>query len=91
MKACITNILSLIIIIITAACNNNDTALADVEKVLIHHPDSALHILSQQESNTPYCIVLKTLAADLANTPLPGDSLVSRAASHYASGNDAKM
>ena len=91
MKACITNILSLIIIIITAACNNNDTALADVEKVLIHHPDSALHILSQQESNTPYCIVLKTLAADLANTPLPGDSLLSRAASHYASGNDAKM
>ena len=91
MKAKIASILSAIFILFTAACGSGDTQLAKAERLLVHHPDSALLILSQHATDTPQSIILKALAADLTDTPMPGDSLLSRAASYYASGNDAKM
>lgn len=91
MKAKIANILPLIFILFTAACNGTDKQFADSERLLVHHPDSALRLLSQHGANTPQQIILQALAADLADAAMPGDSLLSRAASHYASDRDKKM
>lgn len=91
MKAKTASILSAIFILFTTACGSGDAQLAEAERLLVHHPDSALLILSQYTTETPLSIILQALAADLTDTPMPGDSTLAAAAGHYASGSDKKM
>ncbi len=91
MRAKITSILSVIFLLFAAACGSDEKHLADAEKILIHHPDSVLLILSRHNADTPQSIILKAVAADITGTPMPGDSTLAVAARHYATSSDKNM
>lgn len=91
MKAKITSILSAILLLLATACGSGEAQLAEAERLLVHHPDSALLILSGHNAASPQSIILTALAADLTDTPLPGDSALAAAARHYATSSDKNM
>lgn len=91
MRAKITSILSAILLLFAAACGSGEKHLADAEKILVHHPDSVLLILSGHNATSPQSIILKAVAADITGTPMPDDSTLAVAARHYATSSDKNM
>lgn len=92
MRVIIACILASTIILFTPACTKNEeTQLKNAETLLIQNPDSVLRILSTDNHNNPLNIILRTIAADLTNAPLPGDSIIAKAREHYISKNNKKM